>query len=151
MANQVYGRVFQVGQRIGVPSKDGSKVYYRQELVLDATTYDRFTGQRSKFESYPSVEFSNDKCDLLSNLNLGDVVCIDFVLDGRFYEKSDKTQGHINSIRGINVKVIEASQQEQQYAETQQVVNDLNQAFSGQMQQQYQPQPFPQQGYNRSF
>lgn len=146
MANELYGRVYSVGQKVQIPSKDGSKVFYRQELVIDATTYDRYTGQRSQFENFPSVEFSNDKCALLDTLNLGDVVKIDFSLDGRFYDKKDGTQGHMNTIRGIAVKVIEASQQEQvQQMQYQEQVQQQQMQMGGYPQspmgfQQYHPQ-----------
>lgn len=38
MANQIIGRVFYIGDTNSIKSKDGSKTYYKRELVLDATS-----------------------------------------------------------------------------------------------------------------
>ena len=35
MANQIIGRVFQIGDTEAVKSKDGSKTYYKRELIVD--------------------------------------------------------------------------------------------------------------------
>ena len=44
MANQIIGRVFYIGNTNEIKSKDGSKTYYKRELVLDATRFDGLTG-----------------------------------------------------------------------------------------------------------
>ncbi len=102
MANQIIGRVFQIGDTNSIKSKDGSKTYYKRELVLDATRFDGLTGQRG-YDNYPSIEFSGDNCQLLDQLKIGDVVTVSFDLQGTKYEKDGKTR-FFTSIRGYKVE-----------------------------------------------
>lgn len=91
MANQIIGRVFYIGDTNSIKSKDGSKTYYKRELVLDATRYDGLTGQRG-YDNFPSIEFSGDNCQLLDQLKMGDVVTVSFDLQGTKYEKDGQTR-----------------------------------------------------------
>lgn len=91
MANQIIGRVFQIGDTKEIKSKDGSKTYYRRELIVDATRFDGLTGQRG-YDNFPSFEFSGDNCQLLDQLKMGDVVAVSFDLQGTKYEKDGQTR-----------------------------------------------------------
>lgn len=91
MANQIIGRVFYIGDTNSIKSKDGSKTYYKRELVLDATRFDGLTGQRG-YDNFPSIEFSGDNCQLLDQLKMGDVVAVSFDLQGTKYEKDGQTR-----------------------------------------------------------
>lgn len=102
MANQIIGRVFQIGDTKEIKSKDGSKTYYRRELVLDATRFDGLTGQRG-YDNFPSIEFNGDNCHLLDQLKMGDVVTVSFDLQGTKYEKDGQTR-FFTSIRGYKVE-----------------------------------------------
>ena len=75
MANQIIGKVFQIGDTKEIKSKDGSKTYYRRELVLDATRFDGLTGQRG-YDNFPSFEFSGDNCQMLNQFKPGDIVTV---------------------------------------------------------------------------
>ena len=101
MANQIIGRVFYIGDTNSIKSKDGSKTYYKRELVLDATRFDGLTGQRG-YDNYPSI-FSGDNCQLLNQLKIGDVVVVSFDLQGTKYEKDGQTR-FFTSIRGYKVE-----------------------------------------------
>ena len=37
MANQITGKIHFIGDTIAIPSKDGSKTFYKRELVINAT------------------------------------------------------------------------------------------------------------------
>lgn len=102
MANQIIGRVFYIGDTNSIKSKDGSKTYYKRELVLDATRFDGLTGQRG-YDNFPSIEFSGDNCQLLDQLKMGDVVAVSFDLQGTKYEKDGQTR-FFTSIRGYKVE-----------------------------------------------
>lgn len=102
MANQIIGKVFQIGDTKEIKSKDGSKTYYRRELVLDATRFDGLTGQRG-YDNFPSIEFNGDNCHLLDQLKMGDVVTVSFDLQGTKYEKDGQTR-FFTSIRGYKVE-----------------------------------------------
>lgn len=128
MANQVIGRVFQIGNTESIKSKDGSKTYYKRELVLDATRFDGMTGERG-FDNFPSFEFSGDKCSELDQFNVGEIVTVTFDLQGTKYEKDGQTR-FFNRVRGYKIErrlVQQPQTPKQQYAP------------------QYQPQPQAQQ------
>ena len=113
MANQIIGRVFQIGDTNEIKSKDGSKTYYKRELVLDATRFDGLTGERG-YDNYPSVEFSGDNCQLLNQFKQGDIVVVSFDLQGTKYEKDGQTR-FFTSIRGYKIELKQASQPQPQY------------------------------------
>lgn len=128
MANQVIGRVFQIGNTESIKSKDGSKTYYKRELVLDATRFDGMTGERG-FDNFPSFEFSGDKCSELDQFNVGEIVTVTFDLQGTKYEKDGQTR-FFNRVRGYKIErrlVQQPQTPKHQYAP------------------QYQPQPQAQQ------
>lgn len=117
MANQVIGRVFQIGNTESIKSKDGSKTYYKRELVLDATRFDGMTGERG-FDNFPSFEFSGDKCSELDQFNVGEIVTVTFDLQGTKYEKDGQTR-FFNRVRGYKIErrlVQQPQTPKQQYA-----------------------------------
>lgn len=113
MANQIIGRVFYIGDTNSIKSKDGSKTYYKRELVLDATRYDGLTGQRG-YDNFPSIEFSGDNCQMLNQFKPGDIVVVSFDLQGTKYEKDGQTR-FFTSVRGYKVELKQSSQPQQQY------------------------------------
>lgn len=46
MANQITGRIIEIGQTVQIPSKNGGSSFTKREFILDATTYDPYTGER---------------------------------------------------------------------------------------------------------
>lgn len=113
MANQIIGKVFQIGDTKEIKSKDGSKTYYRRELVLDATRFDGLTGQRG-YDNFPSFEFSGDNCQILNQFKQGDIVTVSFDLQGTKYEKDGQTR-FFTSVRGYKVELKQSSQPQPQY------------------------------------
>lgn len=113
MANQIIGRVFQIGDTEAVKSKDGSKTYYKRELIVDATRFDGLTGERG-YDNYPSFEFSGDNCQLLNQFKQGDIVVVSFDLQGTKYEKDGQTR-FFTRIRGYKVELKQSSQPQPQY------------------------------------
>ena len=61
MANQITGRIIEIGQTVQIPSKNGGSSFTKREFILDATTYDPYTGERSEYENIIPLEFSGDK------------------------------------------------------------------------------------------
>ena len=68
MANQITGRIIEIGQTVQIPSKNGGSSFTKREFILDATTYDPYTGERSEYENIIPLEFSGDKCTELDRL-----------------------------------------------------------------------------------
>ena len=99
MANQITGRITEIGQIVQIPSKNGGSPFTKREFILDATTYDPYTGERSEYENIIPLEFSGDKCAELDRFNQGDVVTISFVLQGRSWTNLDGEFKRMASIR----------------------------------------------------
>lgn len=102
MANQITGKIVVIGNTESIPSKDGSKTYNKREIVLDATKFDPYTGERG-YENYPSFEFGGDKCSELDHFSAGEIVTISFDLQGTKYEKDGQTR-FFTRIRGYKVE-----------------------------------------------
>ena len=113
MANQLSGRIFHIGQTVQMTSKSGN-TFTKRELVLDTTRYDSYTGERSPYDNYALLEFSNDNVSQLDDLSVGQVVTVDFTVEGR--KAQDKQTGEIryfNSLRGYKVTVRQKGQAQQ--------------------------------------
>lgn len=102
MANIVLGKVLMIGAKEALQSKDGTKTFYKRELVVDATRFDGLTGERG-FDNFPSFEFSGDNCDMLDEFKIGDVVKVSFDLQGIKYEK-DGAAHFFTKVRGYKVE-----------------------------------------------
>lgn len=111
MANQISGRVIRVGVTQNIPTKSGVS-FVKRELVIDATPFDRYTGERSKFENFPSIQFTGERAKLLDNVAVGQVVTVDFGLNGRPYQRDNGVVDYFTDVVGFRVAV-KAEQQPQ--------------------------------------
>ena len=75
---------------------------HERELVLDATKFDPYTGERS-YENFPTFEFGGDKCAELDQFKIGEVVTVSFDLQGTKYEKDGQTK-FFTRVRGYKVE-----------------------------------------------
>lgn len=99
MPNQVTGRMLAIGQTVQIPSKTGGDPFLKREFLLDATTYDPYTGERSQYENVLPLEVSGDKCAELDHFCIGDVVTVSFALQGRQWQTQDGELKRMTSIR----------------------------------------------------
>lgn len=99
MANQVTGRMLAIGQTVQIPSKTGGDPFLKREFLLDATTYDPYTGERSQYENVLPLEVSGDKCAELDHFCIGDVVTVSFALQGRQWQTQDGQTKRMTGIR----------------------------------------------------
>lgn len=106
MANTILGTVLEIGNTIEIPTKSGSK-FYKRMLVVDASTYDTFTGE--KRENYPSFQFLQRHTEDLNNVKVGDKVAVKFFVSGRKYEKDGETR-FFNEVVGYAVEKQENTQ-----------------------------------------
>ena len=104
MANQITGRIIEIGQTVQIPSKNGGSSFTKREFILDATTYDPYTGERSEYENIIPLEFSGDKCTELDRFNQGDIVTVSFVLQGRSWTNQDGELKRMASIRCYKIE-----------------------------------------------
>lgn len=139
MANQITGRIIEIGQTVQIPSKTGGNSFTKREFILDATTYDPYTGERSEYENIIPLEFSGDKCTELDRFKTGDVVTVSFVLQGRSWTNQDGELKRMASIRCYKIDARGGVSQSPQTAPAQQ---SIQQPVSQPAYQQ-QPQNFP--------
>lgn len=99
MINQITGRLIEIGQTVQIPSKNGGNSFLKREFLLDATTHDPYTGERSQYENIIPLELSGDKCSELDNYKVGDVLTVSFALQGRSWTNQDGELKRMVSIR----------------------------------------------------
>ena len=119
MANQITGRIIEIGQTVQIPSKNGGSSFTKREFILDATTYDPYTGERSEYE----------------NVIHGDVVTVSFMIQGRSWTNQDGELKRMASIRCYKIDARGGVSQSQQTTSVQQP--------APQSTYQQQPQNFP--------
>lgn len=139
MANTITGRVYSVGQTLSIPSKSGGQPFLKRDLVLDATRYDPYTGEKG-FENFPLFEFTGDKCKELDGLQVGSVVTVSFDLQGGYFDAQDGTKKNYTRVRGYKIEVKGVAQQVQQVQQQPQAQQYYQQQAQPQYQQQAQPQ-----------
>lgn len=105
MSNQITGRLVGIGQTVQIPSKTGGAPFLKREFLLDATTYDPYTGQRSEYENILPLEVSGDKCAELDQFRVGDVITVSFALQGREWTNQDGQVKRMVSIRCYKLEV----------------------------------------------
>lgn len=120
MAFTLIGKVVAVNQPETVASKsDATKTFTRRQVYLDCSRYDSITGERLQ-ENYPLLEFGGKGLEQLnalcqSGLAKGDLVAVDFAVQGTTYKDA---QGNTKNYTGIRPYAIERyvpkSQQPQQ-------------------------------------
>ena len=133
MANQITGRIIEIGQTVQIPSKNGGSPFTKREFILDATTYDPYTGERSEYENILPLEFSGDKCAELDRFSHGEVVTVSFILQGRSWTNLNGELKRMVSIRCYKIEARSGISQPPQVAPVQQ---------PAQQQQQYQDQQY---------
>lgn len=105
MPNQITGRLVAIGQTQQILSKNGGNPFLKREFILDATTHDPYTGERSQYENILPLEVSGDKCTELDQFRIGDVITVSFALQGREWTNQDGQVKRMVSIRCYKLDV----------------------------------------------
>lgn len=105
MPNQITGRLVAIGQTQQILSKNGGNPFLKREFILDATTHDPYTGERSQYENILPLEVSGDKCTELDQFRIGDVITVSFALQGREWTNQDGQVKRMASIRCYKLDV----------------------------------------------
>lgn len=111
MANQITGRLIEVGSTMSIPSKNGGAPLFKREFLLDATPFDPYTGEISEYKNILQLDMTGDKCAELDKFRTGEVVTVHFVLRGREWINAD---GITKRMVSVNCFRIEARQKAQQ-------------------------------------
>lgn len=139
MSNQITGRLVWVGQTFQIPSKTGGVPFLKREFLLDATTYDPYTGQRNEYENILPLEVSGDKCAELDQFKIGDVITVSFALQGRSWTNQDGELKRMASIRCYKLEVRRTTGQPVAQP-VQQTYQPASASFSPTMEQAFPPQ-----------
>lgn len=142
MANQITGRVLNIGNPVQIPSKSGGNPLVKREFLLDATPYDPYTGERSQYDNILPLELIGDKCAELDHVNINDVVTVSFALQGREWTTQEGQLRRMVSVRCYKVELRQGGQRSQSAPEYASAVPP--QSFASPWQQPA-PQPAPAQ------
>jgi hypothetical protein len=104
MATTITGKILSISPTVSLTTKSGNP-FTKRELVLDCTRFDPYTGERSQFENTPMIEFIQDKCALLDGLKIGQVVTVNYDLQGMKVTNAEGRERYINSVRGFKVEL----------------------------------------------
>jgi hypothetical protein len=122
MAFVLIGRIIAVDQQQTIASKtDATKTFKRRQVYLDCSRYDSITGEQLQ-ENRPLLEFGGKGLDQLNELvkqglKKGDLVSIEFVVQGNTYKDA---QGNTKNFTGIRPYSIERYVPRSQQQQTQQ-------------------------------
>ena len=105
MANQITGKIYKMTPTQAIVSPKTGNTFYKREIVLDASRFDQYTGER-KFDNYPMLEFSGEQgCRLLDEFKEGELVTVSFDLNGTQYQ--DKQTGETRYFTRVRAYKIE--------------------------------------------
>lgn len=85
------------------PSRDGSKVFRSQEIILKQPRIDQWSGETLDGGNYIVFEAQNDIIDTLMGFNDGDVIEVEFFPRGTEYQ--DKA-GELKWFSRLNIKSV---------------------------------------------
>ena len=128
MAFVLIGRIIAVDQQQTIASKtDSTKTLQRRKVYLDCSRYDSITGEQLQ-ENRPLLEFGGKGLDQLNELvkqglKKGDLVSIEFVVQGNTYKDAQGNTKNFTGIRPYSIEryVPRSQQQTQQSAPTPQL------------------------------
>lgn len=106
MANQLTGKILHIFPTQEFLSKTNGKPFRKREIVLDCARFDPYTGERG-YDNTPVFEFTADRCELLDQFQVGQVVTISFDIQGA---KSPNSDRYFNSVRGYRIELRNANQ-----------------------------------------
>ena len=121
------GRIIAVNQPETVASKsDASKTFTRRQVYLDCSRYDSITGEQLQ-ENKPLLEFGGKGLEQLNamcqqGLKKGDLVQIEFAVQGNSYKDKDGKTKNYTGIRPYAIEPYMPKRQVQQPAPQQQPV-----------------------------
>lgn len=138
MAFVLIGRIIAVDQQQTIASKtDASKTFQRRQVYLDCSRYDSITGEQLQ-ENRPLLEFGGKGLEQLNELvahglKKGDLVSIDFVVQGNTYKDAQGNTKNFTGIRPFGIeryvpKTQQAAPAPQAAAPTQQAAAPATQA-----------------------
>lgn len=136
MAYKIKGRVMIITPTQSFAAKSGNS-YQSRYVVIQAIRYDQYTGQPTVDpENTPKFTFFNKQCETLDNIKVGDIVTVNFDIQGKSFDKDSKKE-YFTEVRPFRVDIDSASANQTQQPNGQ----TPQQPFYPSQSQQYAPAP----------
>ncbi len=102
MGYKIKGRVTVLTPTKSMTAKSGN-AYQSRYLVITAIRYDQYTGQPTEDqENTPKFTFFGKQCEALDNIKIGDIVTVNFDIQGRAFDK-DGQRDYFTEVRPFRV------------------------------------------------
>lgn len=113
MVYNIKAKIYKIGEVQSIPSQNGGEPFRKRSIVLDASRFDPYTGEKSG-DNYVVVEFSGKRVDELDKYAVGDLANVSFVLQGRKYiDKATQEERFFTSVIGIGIEMAQMSRRQQ--------------------------------------
>lgn len=145
MANQVTGRLVAIGKTETLQTKSGS-AFQRRDFLLDARTFDPYTGELSQYENLLPLDVGGERCADLDHFHVGDTVTVSFALQGRTWKTADGQEKRLTSVRCYRIEAYGAPPRQLSTAQAP-VPQPQPTTAAPQPQPAHQPTPDPWQGH----
>lgn len=103
MSNQITGRLAAIGQTETITGKNG-KTFQKRSFLLDARTFDPYTGQPSEYENMLPLELTAERCADLDRFRTDDTVTVSFALQGRMWQGTDGKVHRLTAVRCYRIE-----------------------------------------------
>lgn len=103
------GKVKEIYPTNELPTKKGG-TFKRRDLVIMMQSFDRETGEPTiDPDNTPVLTLSGDRCALLDNIAVGQIISVDYYISGRRYIDKEGKEKLMTSINVTNIKAISAA------------------------------------------
>lgn len=135
MANLISGQIIAIGQTQTIASKNGGNPLVKREFVIRALRFNPNDGTPELSErNTPILEINGqDNVTVLDGFKPGDVVKVEFTVEGRAVKNQDGSTKYFNSVRAYRMERLKVSlpqpaqtQSPQQGMKVQQVAQQVN-------------------------
>lgn len=143
MANQVTGRLVAIGKTETLQTKSGS-TFQRRDFLLDARTFDPYTGELSQYENLLPLDVGGERCADLDHFRVGETVTVSFALQGRTWKTADGQEKRLTSVRCYRIEAYGNPPQQLSTAQAPARPTTASPAPTAAPQPQPTPQPAPE-------
>ena len=116
MVYNIKAKIYKIGEVQSIPSQNGGEPFRKRSIVLDASRFDPYTGEKSG-DNYVVVEFTGKRVTELEKYAKGDLANVSFVLQGRKYtDSTTQEERYFTSVIGIGIEMAQMSRKQQEPA-----------------------------------
>lgn len=94
------GRIMSISEVEQIPSKNGGEPFKKRTVVLNCSR----SVYGETYENFPSFEFSGKHVDDPVAFNIGDIVDLSFVIQGKKAQKEGQPVRYFNTVAGYKIE-----------------------------------------------